>query len=219
MRGILRSTKLFRTGFRIAICAGTCLAACIMMPRPASAQSLVEGAAAAAGGSVGGVAGKKVSDGLTTIFGKVDKQTGKAAKAGTVTSHPDAHPKNEDNGTPLFEVGPGVVKSDSSNVPPPPPARHAALHKPIPAQELPAILPPPPVPIPPPPPPAMTADDLKRVTSGMQRDEVLRFGQPSSRITMVDDGHLLEIYSYQANDTTFGVVRLTDGAVSNVVIR
>jgi hypothetical protein len=218
MRGILRSTKLFKAGCRIAICAGTCLAASVILTSRASAQSLVEGAAAAAGGTVGGVAGKKVSDGITAIFGKVDKQTGKAAKTGAVTSHPDAHAKDEDSVTPLFEVGPGVVRSDSSNVPPPPPARHAAMHKPAPVQELPAILPPPPVPIPPPPPPTMTADDLKHIGAGMQREEVLRFGLPSSRITMVEDGHLLEVYSYQANDATFGVVRLIDGAVSTVVI-
>src|SRR5260370_22932849 len=44
------------------------------------AQSLVEHAAAAGGGSVGGVAGKKVSDGITKIFNKVDKSTAKAAE-------------------------------------------------------------------------------------------------------------------------------------------
>jgi hypothetical protein len=44
------------------------------------AQSLSEYGAAAAGGVTGGAAGKKVSDGITAIFGKVDKQTADAAK-------------------------------------------------------------------------------------------------------------------------------------------
>ena len=72
----------------------------------ASGQSLVEHAAAAAGGSVGGVAGKKVSDGLTSIFQKVDQQTAKAAKGskGTAAASSD----------PLLEVGPGVPKQRAS---------------------------------------------------------------------------------------------------------
>jgi hypothetical protein len=92
------------------------------------------------------------------------------------------------------------------------------VRKPVPAQDL----PPPPIAPPPAPvaiPPQMTADDLRHVTSGMQRIDVLKLGEPTSRISMVDEGHLLEIYRYQSSDTTFGVVRLTDGAVSNVLIR
>src|SRR5713226_2065901 len=49
-------------------------------------QAMTEAAAAAAGGSVGGVAGKKVSDGLTSIFNKVDKQTSRAAETDTPSS-------------------------------------------------------------------------------------------------------------------------------------
>jgi hypothetical protein len=36
---------------------------------------------------------------------------------------------------------------------------------------------------------------------------------------MFDEGHLVEIYRYQSRDTTFGVVRLSDGSVSNVQVR
>jgi len=36
---------------------------------------------------------------------------------------------------------------------------------------------------------------------------------------MMDDGHLLEIYSYATSNATFGVVRLSDGAVSRVELR
>jgi len=169
------------------------------------AQSLVEHAAAAGGGSVGGVAGKKVSDGITKIFNKVDKSTAKAAEG----------PKN----APLLEVGPGVPKAQGDSVPaPPPPARHAAVHKtPAPAPVAPA--PPAEVvaPVPPPPaPPVVTAEDIQKVSLGMQRGQLLKLGAPASRITMFDDGHLVEIYRYMTKDTTLGVVRLTDGSVSSI---
>lgn len=173
------------------------------------AQSMIEHAAAAAGGSAGGVAGKKVSEGLTKILSKVDKQAAKAAESGT--------------NTPLFEVGPGVPKPNAAESvpPPPPPAHHAAVHKAPPAPLALSAEPAPPVIAPPPPPPApeATADDLHRVTTGMKREDVLKFGLPASRITMFDEGHLVEIYRYMAKDDTFGVVRLSDGAVSSVQVK
>jgi hypothetical protein len=173
-----------------------------------SAQSIVEAGAAAAGGSVGGVAGKKVSDGLTRIFGKVDAAAGKAA-----TDAKKANPA-----TPLLEVGPGIPKSDGSAVPPPPPIRHASNRHPAPA--APAPLPvvvemPIPVP-PPPPPPEMTAEDLKHVQLGMTRADLLKLGEPASRITMFEEDHLLEIFHYFSKDSNLGIVRLSDGAVSSV---
>jgi hypothetical protein len=190
-------------------------------------QSMLETSAAAAGGSVGGVAGKKVSDGLTKIFEKVDKQAAKAAKTGETKKSSSAASRNAetDPNTPLLEVGPGVPKGsskvvDTSNVPPPPPPAHrASVHKPAPPPvAAPVVEPPPPV-IAPPPPPDVTADDLKHLTSGMQRADVLKLGSPSSRITMFEEGHLLEIFRYQAKDMTLGVVRLTDGSVSNILLR
>jgi hypothetical protein len=175
-------------------------------------QSMVETAAAAAGGSVGGVAGKKVSDGLTKIFEKIDKQTGKAAKQGSPTK---AKPADSDE-APLFEVGPGVPKGDTFVPPPPPPAnRHVAVRKPPPAPAP----PPPPVAapvLPPPPPPEVTARDLSHFAAGMNREDILKVGAPAARITMFDDGHLVEIYRYMAKDNTIGVVRLSDGRVSTV---
>ncbi len=182
----------------------------------ASAQSMLEGAAAAAGGSVGGVAGKKVSDGLTKILGNVDKQTAKAADQGKngKAATPNSVKSSEPSG-PLFEVGPGTVKPDGSNVPPPPPVRRASIRKPAPPPEpVPVILPPPPVA----PPPAATSDDLKALAAGASREDVLKLGAPSSRISMGDGGHLLEIYRYQSKESTIGVVRLTDGAVSSVQV-
>ncbi len=182
------------------------------------AQSMVETAAAAAGGSAGGIAGKKVSDGLSKIFDKVDKQAAKAADA-TKNDAAKSRRAVPDAPPPILQVGPGVPQSDGSNVPPPPPVRHAAVRKSAPVERrMPVIEPTPVVPAAPPA-PDVTAADLKRVTSGMLRDELLKLGSPAARISMVDDGHLLEIYRYQMNETTFGVVRLTDGTVSTVVVR
>ena len=65
-----------------------------------------------------------------------------------------------------------------------------------------------------PPPPQVSLDDLRNVNVGMDRVALLNLGAPASRITMFDDGHLVEIYRYMTKDTTFGVVRLSDGAVS-----
>jgi hypothetical protein len=82
---------------------------------------------------------------------------------------------------------------------------------------MPAIEPPPPPP--PPPPPQVTAEDLKNISKGLSRQDLLKLGAPVSRITMDDDGHLLEIFSYANKETSFGRVRLIDGAVASVEIR
>jgi len=186
-------------------------------------QALVEHAAAAAGGSVGGVAGKKVSDGLTSIFGKIDKQTSKAAKGTAPSAASNA---------PLLEVGPGVPKPNTrastaptaptatvaGYPPPPPPVRSATVHK-APAARVARVLPPAIPRIEPPESTPVTRDELRLVTMGMQRPDVLRLGIPAAKITMYDDGHLVEIYRYLSNDTAIGAVRLTDGAVSSVVVQ
>lgn len=184
----------------------------------AGAQTMTEVGASAAGSAIGSAAGKKVSDGITAIFGKVDKATAKAAKTPA-----------EDNSkaAPLLDVGPGVprvsgggssVGASESVPPPPPPAGHrASIAKPVAAEALPETAPPPPPP--PPPPPQVTADDLKKVASGMTREDLLKLGAPASRIMMEDDGHMLETFTYADRETSLGRVRLTDGVVSSVEIR
>ena len=87
----------------------------LLLGRVACGQALVENAAAAAGGSVGGVAGKKVSDGLSNIFNKVDRHMAKAASSKETSKSKAASQVDE----PLMEVGPGTHKAPS--VPPPPP--------------------------------------------------------------------------------------------------
>ena len=102
--------------------------------------------------------------------------------------------------------------------PPPPAAGHrATVAKPAAFEPLPEIAPPPPPP--PPPPPQVTAEDLKKITNGTRREDLLKLGAPASRIMMSDDGHLVETFSYADKDISLGRVRLTDGVVSSVEVR
>jgi tetratricopeptide (TPR) repeat protein len=65
----------------------------------------------------------------------------------------------------------------------------------------------------------LTAADLRKVTAGMSREQLLKIGSPGGRITMDDDeGHLIEIYQYFTNDTSLGRIRLTDGTVTSVQV-
>jgi len=178
----------------------------------AEGQTMTEVGASAAGSAIGSAAGKKVSDGITAIFGKVDKTTKKAAK-------PAAPAEDNSKAEPLLEVGPGMprVGGGGESVPPPPPAAgHRAMAKPVAPEPLPEIAPPPPPP--PPPPPQVTAEDLKKVSNGMRREDLLKLGAPVSRIMMEDDGHLIETFSYADKDNSLGRVRLTDGVVSSVEV-
>jgi len=220
----------------------------VFLSAAAYGQSMVEAAAAAAGGTVGGASGKAVSDGVTAIFGKVDKQAASAASAsdGKNSSAPNRA---------LIEAGPGQPQPQASSaagpaapkparkpkappsvtantgseprrddVPPPPPLanRTRVVSKPAPAPLVAIIRPA--APPPPPPPPPVTLEDLQKVSAGMARADVLKLGEPAARITMFEDGGLLEIFSYYSHDPelgtrTLGTVRLNDGAVSSVQLR
>lgn len=191
-------------------------------------QAMTDAAGIVAGGTIGGTAGKGVSDGITAALDRANNATGKAAKAGVRKEKPapvevpsqraaaSSREATVDDGGAVLKVRPGGVVKDHSLVPPPPPRKVAVVPPPPPpvAVTEPVVVPPPP-----PPPPQATPEDLKTLVSGTTREEVLKFGAPASRITMFDDGHLVEIYQYQAHETTFGVVRLNDGMVSNVQVR
>jgi hypothetical protein len=169
-------------------------------------QAMIDAAAATAGGAVGGVAGKKVSDGLSGILGKVDQVTAKAAKG-----------KATEKDVPLFEVGPPVPKGSVESVPPPPPLGNHATARPVFAQvQDPRTLPFHEIRPPSPAPPELSVQDLKAIPIGMSRAEVLNMGAPAARITMFEGGHLLEVYRYATNDTPIGVIELSDGTVSSV---
>jgi hypothetical protein len=179
------------------------------------AQTMTEFGAVAAGSAVGGASGKSVSNGINAIFGKVDQQTARAAKE---TKREKEEPQVE-----ALKVAPGAPVADPGGVPlpPAPPAKRSAP-APVPVAQyvLPSeiarisswadvapTLPPPAV---------MSPEDLRSVSTGMTRADVLRFGAPSSKITMFEDGHVVEQYSYHQNGQKFGGLKLTDGVVSSV---
>ena len=149
------------------IVAGTLLAGA------AWGQTLTEFGAAAAGGSVAGASGKKVSDGISAVFGKVNGTTDKAAAAGKPAAKPAAAKQS-----PVLEVSPGVPSADNGGVPAPP-ETHAVVRKaapePAPVITLAEVAP---VAPPPPPPPQMTAENLKEVVPGTSREDVLKLGAP-----------------------------------------
>ena len=59
-----------------------------------------------------------------------------------------------------------------------------------------------------PPPPTMTPESFRQVSAGMTRAEVLKLGDPSSRIAMFEDGHMVETFSYRAGGQRFGAAAI-----------
>ena len=174
-------------------------------------QTMTEFGAAAAVGTVAGANGKNVANGLTAVFGKVGEQTVKAAG-------------KEDTTSPALKLGRGQVReSGGVPLPPPPSGKYdrgasglpavASISAPAQATQMqsladvvPAL----------PPPPEMSPENLKTVSVGMSREDLLKFGAPASKISMDEDGHLVEIYSYRQKDLKIGTVRLSNGAVASV---
>ena len=187
------------------------LAFVLLLSTAAFSQNLTEFGAVAAGSTVGGASGKAVSNGINAIFGKVDQQTAKAAVTPTKKEVPEAPP---------FKVSQGFPSDDTGGVPLPPSPHRRAAALPVAQYTLPQeitrvrslsdvapTLPPP---------PEMSPEELRKISTGTTRGDVLRLGTPASKITMFDDGHLVELYSYRQNGQRFGTLRLTDGAVSSV---
>ena len=115
--------------------------------------------------------------------------------------------------------------SVDTTVPPPPPllVTHAPEHKPVVATVAPSsapvlpfrlatladVLPATPIP----PPPTMTPEAFKQIVAGMSKRDVLHLGDPSSKIAMFEDGHMVEMFSYRAGGQRYGRMCLEDGTV------
>jgi len=172
-------------------------------------QSMLESAAIAGTSTVGSVAGKQVSNGISKIMDKTAKKTEVAAKGGK--QEVPAPP-------PLLKVGAGEPRQVPYNVPPPPPLAQtrkvAPAHEPEPVvEEIVQVSPAYP---PAPPPPVMTAASLATVSQGMRRNEVWDKGRNAVRIMKTENGHVEEILHYRDGDVPLGVVRIVDGRVASV---
>lgn len=188
----------------------------VMFSTAAFGQAIMEHAAAAAGAAIGVGGGKVLSNAL-------DKTLNQAAKTG------ETAPRVE---KPKVAGPPNVVlesPGDGSRLPDPQPAadspkparraaravRHtdrpvfaasADRYAPLRVQELP--LPPPP-----------SVSDFAKLKEGDSRREVLTaLGVPSSLVTIPDEGHLVEIMTYQDRSSRrLGTVRLDNGQVVSIL--
>lgn len=181
----------------------------------AVSQTIVESAVSAAGGTAAGVAGKKVSEGIDSVFGKVSGITKAAADTGKKDErHRLAAPipplpsipgsAEAPNATPRTAirrqaaVAPGTRSAKSAGA-------NAASHpEPVPSTEAqtPAAV------VAPPPPPR----NLNELSNGSSRDEVIgKWGKPAGRLTMSNDDGLVEVYKYPE-----GSVRIVNGTVTEI---
>jgi outer membrane protein assembly factor BamE (lipoprotein component of BamABCDE complex) len=71
--------------------------------------------------------------------------------------------------------------------------------------------------MPPAPPPPATPETIAAIQAGTSRDQLVSsLGTPSARISMFEDGRLVEIYRYSNSGSTVGAVRLANGSVETV---
>jgi hypothetical protein len=179
------------------------------------AQSLAEHAAAASGATIGTAAGKPISNAITKIFGKTDAATQKAAGAKVDTKAP-SKPAAESTRSAAPQAGASSVPSPGESTP----SRHGGF-SPRPASAQYASVNPPVVTyVLEPPRKEPTAEALASIQVGATAQElVAALGQPESKVTIPDDGHLVEICQYWAKGKQLGTVRLDNGQVVNVESR
>lgn len=182
------------------------------------AQSLSEHAAAAAGATIGTAAGKPMSNAITKIFGQVDNDTKKAANQKADTKPQPKTPAPTSPTPMLGTPSPGQpLSSHPSN---PEPYRRSTRAPVSDYSQTDAVNPSvvaAPVVVPEPPRKEPTQEQLASVKVGATASEVLSvLGPPESRVTIPDDGHLLEICQYWAKGKQLGTIRLDNGQVITV---
>jgi hypothetical protein len=180
------------------------------------AQSLAEHAAAASGATIGTAAGKPLSNAITKIFGQTDASAKKAASAPVITKSPDrpeaAAPvqlaPQSGGGGELPSLGGGSA-----------PTRHGGFSARRSSREYAAVTPTAPISAYAPEPvrPEPTAEELATIHVGASEQDVFsRLGQPESKVTIPDDGHMLQICQYWSKGKQLGTVRLDNGQVASV---
>lgn len=193
-----------------------CLAmacALVFLAPPVYSQTMLEYGVTAAGGSTMGVAGKGVSDGINSIFRKLDQQTQGAAATSENRQRVEAPVEGEatDSSEPVPAASSNQTRTATSATSAPSIAeiarqsnRARVSNAAVSSPEL----------------PELTSDDLAAVESGHARDEVVaRLGAPAVRVIIPDGGHLQEVYLYNSRRTHLGKVTLVDGAVSAVNVQ
>lgn len=186
----------------------------LLSPGAVRAQSMMEHAVAAAGGSAAGVAGKKVSEGFDKLMGKLAETTQEAAGVGDKAKQGRRAP-----GVPRLPVVRPLDSAAAENAQAgagrrsQPGPRQAAL-------QVPTLPEPQPGEVPQPAPaarPQPTVADLRAISPGASREAVIeRLGTPAGRITLADENGLVEVYSFRSQDAKLGSVKLINGKVAEV---
>jgi hypothetical protein len=191
----------------------------LLVSGAAHGQAMSDFAAASAGAAIGAAGGKAASNGITAIFNKVNGAADKAAKADQPAlvvgpsqqkDAPAAAPGGSTAGAASMAAMGGSASApsgSSQNGANRGATQSISLASMLQQSQSAAA-----------PAPQMTADALRTVTTGMEREDVLKLGTPAYRITMFEGGHLVETYAYRNNGEKFGSVRLTDGSVAAVQI-
>lgn len=191
---------------RASVCGSVWLLAVAI---PTFGQAIAEHAAAAAGSSMGVLAGKPASKALHKVKTNLD-QAAKSDKTATKPDAPKASKSTAAHAAPAPSADPFPVQ-----MPPAVPRtrRHqrsapAAISRErdyveeVKQPETAAV---------------SARPDFSKVQQGMERARVLAvLGEPASRITIPDEGHLLEIFRFSAGSLWLGTVRLDNGAVVQV---
>lgn len=61
--------------------------------------------------------------------------------------------------------------------------------------------------------------DAQTITAGMKRSEVVKkLGEPAGRVSMSDDGQMLESFRYPVNDSDWVVIKLVNGVVTLITL-
>ena len=185
------------------------------------AQSLAEHAAAASGATIGTAAGKPLSSAITKIFGQADSSTKKAANADTRPARildPEAPPKRQ-----YAPQGGGTdpIPYAGESAAAPAPSRHGGFTPRPAGRQLASVNARPQVAyIPEPPPKEPTAEEFASVQVGVTAKELFStLGPPESKVTIPDDGHLLEICQYWSKGKQLGTIRVDNGQVIQIDTR
>lgn len=198
----------------------------------AGAQTMTEYGAAAGGSTAGVAMGKKASDTLGNLGVVLGGAAGKTT--------------NNTREVPLTKVGAAPVAGEALPAPAPPkdgvlsealwgapttkgrgPAGRISNNDEAPSQSGVVVQSPAPVQTSssaPAPAPASVSSpminviaEFQKVAVGQTRSEIIsRLGAPYSRISMPEDGHLYENFRYAVQGEPIGLVKLTDGVVSEV---
>lgn len=196
----------------LCVCAG--LAALLMVnPTPVLSQRMLEHAITAAGGSASGAAGKKVSEGIDKIFGKLKSQSDNAATKARLLKRLKPQEATEQAVAPA--VMPPVEGAFQAQPTPPLAGSRAATPRQATGSSSVGWN----TPIYRDPQPRASLDDLQSVEAGTsRRDLVARLGTPSSRVMIPEHGELREVYHFSSGQVHLGKVTLSNGSVANVEV-